>query len=73
MKRVTVYFDEDLHRALKLKSAETSAPVSDLVNEAVRESLREDAEDLRSFRVREGEPVSDFETFVASLKRDGKL
>ena len=29
MKRATVYFEEELHRALKMKAAEISKPVSD--------------------------------------------
>lgn len=73
MKRATVYFEEDLHKALKMKSVEISTPVSDLVNDAVRHALLEDAEDLEAFKDRENEPVIDFETFVASLKKDGKL
>ena len=73
MKRTTVYFEEDLHRALKMKSAEISSPVSDLVNDAVRSALLKDAEDLEAFKEREHEPVIDFEAFVASLKKDGKL
>ena len=73
MKRTTVYFEEDLHKALKIKSAEISSPVSDLVNDAVRSALLEDAEDLKAFKERENEPVIDFETFVTSLKKDGKL
>ncbi len=73
MKRATVYFEDDLHKALKMKSAETSAPVSELVNDAVRSALFEDAEDLAAFRQRETEPTIDFETFVSSLEKDGKL
>ena len=73
MKRSTVYFEEDLHRALKMKSAEISTPVSELVNDAVRSALLEDAEDLEAFKDREDEPVIDFEAFVASLKENGKL
>ena len=73
MKRATVYFEEDLHLALKLKSAETSESVSDLVNEAVRLALREDAEDLAAFKERENEQVMDFEKFVSTLKADEKL
>lgn len=73
MKRATVYFEEDLHRALKMKSAETSSPVSNLVNDAVRAALLEDAEDLEAFKEREKEPVIDFETFVATLMKNGKL
>jgi hypothetical protein len=73
MRRATVYFEEDLHKALKMKSAEISSPVSDLVNDAVRSALLEDAEDLEAFKERENEPVIDFEAFIASLKKDGKL
>lgn len=73
MKRATVYFEDDLHKALKMKSAETSAPVSELVNDAVRSALLEDAEDLETFRKRAAEPNIDFETFVSSLKKDDKL
>lgn len=73
MKRTTVYFEESLHKALKMKSAEISTPVSDLVNDAVRSALLEDAEDLEAFKERENEPVIDFEAFVASLKENGTL
>lgn len=62
-----------MHKALKMKSAEISSPVSDLVNDAVRAALFEDAEDLEAFKERENEPVIDFEAFVTSLKDDGKL
>ena len=73
MKRATVYFEEDLHLALKLKSAETSESVSDLVNDAVRLAVREDAEDLAAFKERENEQVMDFEKFVSTLKANEKL
>jgi hypothetical protein len=73
MKRATVYFEEDLHLALKLKSAETSESVSDLVNDAVRLALREDSEDLAAFKERENEQVMDFEKFVSTLKANEKL
>ena len=73
MKRATVYFEEDLHKALKLKAAEASASVSALVNEAIREALAEDLDDLQAFRDRETEPTMDFETFLKGLKSDGRL
>ena len=73
MKRATVYFEEDLHKALKLKAAEASASVSALVNEAIREALAEDLDDLQAFRDRETEPAMDFETFLKGLKSDGRL
>ena len=73
MKRATVYFEEDLHKALKIKAAEASSSVSDLVNQAIRDSLAEDLEDLQAFRDRENEPTMDFETFLTQLKSNGRL
>lgn len=73
MKRATVYFEDDLHKALKIKAAEASSSVSDLVNQAIREALSEDLDDLQAFRDRESEPTMDFETFLKGMKRDGRL
>jgi len=72
-KRATVYFDATVHRALRLKAAETEQSVSDLVNAAVRLSLAEDADDLAAFRERAKEPALAFEDVVRDLKRRGKL
>ncbi|MDF1563972.1 MAG: CopG family transcriptional regulator [Deltaproteobacteria bacterium] len=72
-KRATVYFDEALHRVLRLKAAETDRSVSDLVNEAVRASLVEDAEDLEAFADRVSEPDLSFEEVVKGLHASGKL
>jgi hypothetical protein len=72
-KRATVYLDAPLHQALRLKAAETDASISDLVNEAVRQSLAEDAEDLDAFRTRAKEPRLAFEDVVRDMKRRGKI
>lgn len=72
-KRATVYFDPALHRALRLKAAETDRSLSDLVNEAVRLSLAEDADDLAAFEDRAAEPELPFEAVVKELKRSGKI
>jgi hypothetical protein len=72
-KRATIYFDESLHKALRLKAAETDQSISDLVNTAVRYTLAEDAEDLAAFRERAEEPTLVFEDLVRDLKRRGKL
>jgi len=72
-RRATVYLDPELHRALRVKAAETDRSISDLVNEAVRQTLAEDAEDLAAFRMRVSEPNLDFETVLKDLKRRGKL
>ena len=72
-KRATIYFDSDLHHALRLKAAETSRSMSDLVNEAVQLSLAEDAEDLAAFADRVSEPSFPYEDVVKDLKRRGKI
>ena len=72
-KRATIYFDADLHRAARMKAAETDTSVSDLVNAALRRSLAQDADDLAAFRARAKEPNLDFEAVVKDLWRRGKL
>ena len=72
-KRATVYFDEHLHRAIRLKAAETDRSISDLVNEAVRQWLAEDADDLAAFDDRASERDLPFEGVVKELRERGKL
>lgn len=72
-KRATVYFDTDLHQALRLKSAVSSRSISEIVNDAVRRALAEDAEDLAAFEKRAKEPRLDFEDLVGSLRKRGKI
>ena len=72
-KRATVYFDPLLHKALKLKAVETSKSISDLVNEAVREALAEDAEDLAAFEQRADEALISYDEMVKRLKKDGRI
>jgi plasmid stability protein len=72
-RRATVYLDPELHRALRVKAAETDQSISDLVNSAVRQTLTEDAEDLAAFRTRAKEPSLDFESVLKDLRRRGKL
>jgi predicted transcriptional regulator len=71
--RSTIYFDPDLHRALRLKAADTHQSVSALVNEAVRQSIREDQEDLAAFEERANEPDITYEELLADLKAHGKI
>lgn len=73
MKRATIYLDPDLHRALKLKSAQSDQSISALVNRAVEEALAEDLDDIRSLRNREGGGSESYESFLAGLRADGAL
>jgi plasmid stability protein len=72
-KRATIYFDAEVHRALRLRSAACNRSISDMVNEAVRMTLAEDADDLRDADQRQDEPSSSFEEFVTSLRNSGRL
>jgi len=71
--RATIYFDPDLHKAIRLKAAESHRSISDIVNDAVRQSLREDQEDLAAVGERVAEPVVSYEALLKDLKTHGKL
>ena len=68
-----MYFDPHLHKALRVKAAQTERSLSDLVNDAVRRILSEDAEDLEAFAGRAKEPNLAFEDVLRDLKKRGKL
>jgi hypothetical protein len=72
-KRATIYFDPDLHKVLRLKAVETARSVSELVNEAVKEALAEDAEDLAAFDARVAEPLISYDEMVRRLRKDGRI
>ena len=73
LKRATVYFDAAIHRALRLKAAASDRSISDMVNDAVKAALAEDAEDLEAFEQREAEPSLSFESLVRDLRKRGRL
>lgn len=72
-KRSTIYFDPQLHAALRLKAVHTNRSLSELVNEAVRAALAEDQEDLAAFEERVAEPTMSYEALLADLKAHGKI
>ncbi len=72
-RRATVYLDPELHKALRLKAAETSRSISVLVNDAIRESLAEDAEDITAFEERAGERLISYDEMVKRLKKNGRI
>jgi metal-responsive CopG/Arc/MetJ family transcriptional regulator len=73
VKRATIYLDEELHKALRMKTAVTSKTISELVNDAVRYSLIEDEADLSAYRERINEPAVSYEQFVKDLKKRGRI
>lgn len=72
-KRVTVYLDSQVRRYLARKAAQSDQSISQVVNQAVRSVLAEDAEDLEAFQERAHEPNLDFADVVKSLRRRGKI
>jgi plasmid stability protein len=72
-KRTTVYLDQELHQALRIKAAVSGRSMSELINEMVQERLAEDAEDLKAFRDRADEPVISYEELLRELQNNGKL
>lgn len=72
-KRATIYLDAEVHRALRLKAAASDRSISDMVNEAVKSALADDADDLAAFAERKAEKSVSFESFVQNLKRRGRL
>jgi len=72
-KRSTIYLEPDLHRALRIKSLETSRSMSEIINDAVREALAEDAEDLAVFEQRCQEPLFSYKKMLEKLKKDGRI
>ncbi len=72
-KRATIYLDPDLHKALRIKSAETDHSISEIVNDAIKYSLAEDSIDLAAFENRKDEPLMAFEDVLKELKKNGKI
>ncbi|MBI3894717.1 MAG: CopG family transcriptional regulator [Acidobacteria bacterium] len=72
-KRATIYLEASLHKALRLKAAETERTISEIVSRAVQHSLAEDAEDLAAFETRAREPNLPFERILKDLKKRGLL
>ena len=72
-KRATIYFEESVYKALRLKGAAASRSLSDLVNQAVKEALAEDEADLSAYRDRVAEPAVAYEDFLRELKKNGKI
>ena len=72
-KRATIYFDPALHQALRIRAAHAQRSMSDLVNDAIRELLREDADDLAAFDARAAEPTITYEALLKDLRKHGKI
>jgi hypothetical protein len=72
-KRATVYFDPDIHKTLKVKAAESSTSISELIDNLLRNEFLADQEDLKAYRERVAEPTISYEKLISDLKKNGKI
>ena len=72
-KCATIYFEAVVHRALRLRAAACNRSISDMVNEAVRMTLAEDADDLRDVDHRQNEKSIGFVQFASNLINSGRM
>ena len=73
VRRSAIYLEPELQEALRSKAAATNQSVSALINQAVREALWEDQEDLSAFEERASEPTLSYEELLNDLRAHGKL
>ena len=71
--RTTVTLNDKIYKALRIRAAESGESISAVIEEAVKEQVLEDLEDLQSVKERENESAIDFQLFVKELKADGIL
>lgn len=73
LRRTTTYLMPHLLKALKMKAVKIDRSVSHLVNEAIRQSLAEDAIDLDAIKKRSNQSERSFDSFVKELRANGRL
>jgi len=70
-KKATIYFEPNVHKALRSKAAEESRSLSNIIHKAVSLLASEDVEDIADFDARIGEPNIGYAEFVLSLQAEG--
>jgi metal-responsive CopG/Arc/MetJ family transcriptional regulator len=71
--RTTMNINDKLLLALKRQALESGLSVSELVEDAVKYQVLEDAEDIEDARKRYGEPEYNFADLVREFKAEGLL
>ncbi len=73
MSKATLYLNDRIHQALRMKSAETRQSMSDLVNDALSALLAEDLQDINDWKKRKSEKIVGYEEFLKQLQEDGTI
>ncbi|MGV3628096.1 MAG: CopG family transcriptional regulator [Betaproteobacteria bacterium] len=68
-----IYFNPEIHQALRFRAACSQVSMSALVNEAVGQMMQEDQEYLAAFTQRAAESEISRKALLANLRRHGKL
>ncbi len=71
--RTTITLNDKIYKALRIRAAESNESISALVEDAVKEQVLEDVDDLHTVQEREHESSIDLKRFVKELKADGLL
>lgn len=66
-KRATIYLDPELHRTAKAKASLTSTTISKLISDALKESLKQDIEDLQALEATKDESSFSLEEVLKDL------
>ena len=70
MHKITLNLEDTILKALKLKATETNQSMSKLVNDALKASLQQDLEDIKSWEERTGEETYSYEEFLELLNKE---
>ena len=73
MSKATLYLEESVHKALRLKSAVTRQSMSELANDALKAALLEDLEDIEDWKKRRKEKTISYDELLSQLGADGTI
>lgn len=73
MMRTTITLNDTIYKAIRIRAAESGESVSSVIEDAIKEQILEDLDDLQAVKERGNESALDFRMFVKELKADGLL
>jgi len=72
-KRATIYFDPDIHKILKIKAAESSTTISELINRMIKYELQNNRNIFPDEKAADKQQSIYSGRLVEKLKKDGKI
>lgn len=71
--RTTITIDDKLFKNLKVYAASTGETLSSVVEDAIKNQLLEEADDIQEIQKRSNEPLAPFDKLVTEFKSTGLL